>query len=129
MSRENAEREFGFAIYQGGVPIGKELRIVNIVGVDVEACGGTHLDNTSEADKIRILKSSKISDSVVRIEFVAGRRAFEEDKKEDEIVHTLTSLLHCKGEQIPGRLAELFDLWKRAVKKGVKIDDFNLSNT
>ncbi len=128
MPREDAEREFGFAIYQGGVPIGKELRIVNIVGVDAEACGGTHLDNTSEAERIKILKSAKISDSIVRIEFVAGKRAFEEDKKYEDIVHTLTSLLHCKREQIPGRLAELFDLWKKTVKKGAKIDDFKLSS-
>lgn len=129
MLREAAEKEFGFTIYQGGVPIGKELRIVNIVGVDVEACGGTHLDNTKEAEKIKILKSTKISDSVVRIEFVAGKRAFEEEDKEKEIIHDLSSLLNCKKEQIPGRLDELFKLWKDTVKKKKHLDEFGLSST
>jgi len=49
--REQAEKEFGMIIYQGGVAPGKQLRIVNIPGIDVEACGGTHLNNTSEAGK------------------------------------------------------------------------------
>lgn len=121
MSREDAERKYGFAIYQGGVPIGKELRIVEIVGVDVEACGGTHLDNTKEAEKIKILKVAKISDSIIRIEFVAGKKAFDEEKKDFFIVKELTKLLDCKVEEIPGRLQELFNLWKDVVKKGKKI--------
>ncbi len=124
MPRDSAEKKYGFAIYQGGVPIGKELRIVDIIGVDAEACGGTHLDNTKEAEKIKILKSTKISDSAVRIEFVAGKRAFEEEKIDEIILHDLASLLQCKKEQIPGRLSELFDLWKKAVKKGIKIEEF-----
>ena len=33
------------AIYQGGAVPGKNLRIVEVPGIDVEACGGTHLNN------------------------------------------------------------------------------------
>jgi len=118
----------GFAIYQGGVPIGKELRIVDITGIDVEACGGTHLDNTKEAEKIKILKATKISDSVVRIEFVAGKKAFEEEKKNLFITNELAKLLNCKNEEIPGRLQELFNFWKDVVKKGKKLDKFGLKS-
>ena len=128
MSRDAAEKEYGFMIYQGGVPIGHELRIVDIVGVDVEACGGTHLDNTKEAEKIKILKSTKISDSIVRIEFVAGKRAFEEENKDLLIIKELTSLLKCKEEQIPGRLQELFNIWKDVVKKEKQLDRFQLKS-
>jgi alanyl-tRNA synthetase len=75
MPREEAEKKFGVSIYQGGVPPGKLLRIVQISGVDAEACGGTHLNNTSEASIIHIIASSKIADDIVRIEFVAGKAA------------------------------------------------------
>ena len=78
MPRNIAEKKFGFAIYQGPAVPGKLLRIVNIKNTDVECCGGTHLDNTSEAMKIKILKATKISDSIIRLEFVAGKRALEE---------------------------------------------------
>lgn len=128
MPRDAAEKKYGFTIYQGGVPIGQDLRIVDIVGVDVEACGGTHLDNTKEAEKIKILKSTKVSDSIVRIEFVAGKRAFEEENKDLFLINELASLLRCKKEQVPGRLQELFNIWKDIIKKGKHFDKFELTS-
>ncbi|MGB9002653.1 MAG: alanine--tRNA ligase, partial [Nitrosotalea sp.] len=41
--RGEAEQKYGFRIYQGGVVPVKLVRIVNIEGLDVEACGGTHV--------------------------------------------------------------------------------------
>ena len=128
MTRDEAESKYGFSIYQGGVPIGDKLRIVDIIGIDVEACGGTHLDNTKEAEKIKILKSSKISDSIVRIEFVAGKKAFEEDNKNSNLTENLCKLLNCKKEEIPGRVEELFNVWKQVVKKKKVIDKFELTS-
>ena len=77
--REVAEERFGFRIYQGGAVPGLKLRIVEIVDsntdFDVEACGGTHLDNTSEIGDFMITNVSKVNDGVVRFEFVAGNAA------------------------------------------------------
>ncbi len=81
MPRGQAEKKFGVGIYQGGVAPGKMLRIVEISGVDVEACGGTHLNNTKEADLIHIINSNKVADDVVRVEFVAGKAAHEWEKE------------------------------------------------
>ncbi|HLC86615.1 MAG TPA: alanine--tRNA ligase [Candidatus Nanoarchaeia archaeon] len=128
MPREAAEKKYGFVIYQGGVPIGKELRIVDIKGIDVEACGGTHLDNTKEAVKIKILKSTKISDSIVRIEFVAGKKASEEEHKEKNTINELAKLLYCKPSQVPFRVEELFNLWKDVVKKNKPFEFVLISN-
>ena len=50
---------------------------MNIENVDVEAWCGTHVDNTAEIGYIKILKSQKISDGIVRLNFVAGERALE----------------------------------------------------
>ncbi len=116
--RTEAEKKYGMLIYQGGVPIGKNLRIVNIEGIDVEACGGTHLDNTEEAGKIKILKSNKISDSIVRIEFKSGKAALSELNKETSILEETASILNCSKEEVPGRAEELFNKWKNVVKKG-----------
>ena len=71
MSRSSAEKKYGMGLYQGGAVPGKEIRVVEIPEVDVEACGGTHLKNTQEAEEIKILKSSKIQDGIVRITFTS----------------------------------------------------------
>ncbi|KYK33463.1 MAG: hypothetical protein AYK22_06620 [Thermoplasmatales archaeon SG8-52-3] len=84
MDRNSAEKTFGFRLYQGGVPPGNSILVLNIPGVDVEACGGTHLNNTSEVEKIRIIKTERIQDGVNRIIFAAGEMAdahIEEEKQ------------------------------------------------
>jgi alanyl-tRNA synthetase len=81
LKRDMAESQFGFRLYQGGAVPGKELRIVGIDELDVEACGGTHLNNTAEAKIIKILGSTKIQDGIVRLEFTAGKAAEEYIKK------------------------------------------------
>ncbi len=116
MPRDEAEAEFGKNIYQGGVAPGSLLRIVEIPGIDAEACGGTHLNNTSEAVKIKILKSTKIQDGIVRLYFVAGKKAEEEIMSETGVLEEVCKFLNVKEKQIPKRAEELFDKWKKAKK-------------
>ncbi|MBW2983532.1 alanine--tRNA ligase [Candidatus Woesearchaeota archaeon] len=125
MPRGAAEKKYGMSLYQGGAVPGKEIRVVEIPEVDVEACGGTHLKNTQETGEIKILKSSKIQDGVVRITFTSGKAAEKEEAKEEDILEKTAKLLGVSVEQLPGRAQELFDKWKKArkaVKKGKKID-------
>jgi alanyl-tRNA synthetase len=84
MTRNSAEQKYGFRLYQGGVPPGNEIRVLNIPSVDVEACGGTHLNNIKEIEKIRILKTERIQDGVNRILFAAGAIADKYQKEEYE---------------------------------------------
>jgi len=37
MDRNSAEKTFGFRLYQGGVPPGDSIHVLNIPGIDVEA--------------------------------------------------------------------------------------------
>ncbi|MGB6463186.1 MAG: alanine--tRNA ligase-related protein, partial [Nitrosotalea sp.] len=93
--RGDAEQKYGFRIYQGGVVPVKLVRIVNIEGLDVEACGGTHVNKTGELGLIKITKAERIQDGVVRLEFVAGEAALKytqnQDKKISQIVKSLGS--------------------------------------
>lgn len=117
MKRNLAEAKYGFRLYQGGAVPGKELRIVDIMGFDVEACGGTHLDITGDIGQIKILKATKIQDGVVRIEFTAGLAAERTKKDNEGSLEKVASLLDCEIKQIPGRTSELFEKWKKIVKK------------
>ena len=73
--RGTAEQKYGFKIYQGGVVPVKSVRIVSIEDFDVEACGGTHVKKTKDIELIKITKTKRIQDGVVRLEFVSGPTA------------------------------------------------------
>ena len=120
--RTEAEQKYGFSIYQGGIVPGKLLRIVDVEGLDVEACGGTHLNHTAEVGRIKILRSSKIQDGIVRLEYVAGKAESASAAAKERIVEEAAKLLNCESNQVPGRVEELFEKWKAAVKKGKSVD-------
>ncbi|MFX1236732.1 MAG: alanine--tRNA ligase, partial [Promethearchaeota archaeon] len=128
MPRAEAEHRYGMGLYQGGAVPGKNIRIVEVPGVDVEACGGTHLNNTSEAGYIKILKSQKIQDGVVRLTFTAGGATDKIKNEQENILVELQELLSVQSNKLLGRVKEL--LYKRnnvnkAFKKG-KIDKNDL---
>src|SRR5256712_5113485 len=86
LARDLAERKFGFRLYQGGSVPGGELRVVEIPKWDVEACGGAHVARTSDVARIKILRSTPIQDGVVRLQYTAGKAAFEAVRKQSEEV-------------------------------------------
>lgn len=77
MDKAEAEKKFGFHLYQGGVVPGNTLRVVDIEGVDTEACCGTHMENTAGVGWIKIIKTQRISDGIVRLYYVALEKAIE----------------------------------------------------
>ena len=85
LDRNSAEKMYGFRLYQGGVPPGNSIRVINLQGIDVEACGGTHLNNSKEVEKIRIIKTERIQDGVNRIIFAAGKMADAHLEEEIEL--------------------------------------------
>jgi alanyl-tRNA synthetase len=52
--------------------------VVNIDSVDVEACCGTHADNTSEVGWVKIFKATRISDGVLRLYYMAGKKVMKQ---------------------------------------------------
>ena len=107
--RELAERKYGFRLYQGGSVPGATLRVVEIPEWDVEACGGTHCARTSETGLIKILRSTRIQDGVVRLEYVAGIPALEFVQRQSEALDAVRNRLGVSMEQVAatvGRLQE-----------------------
>jgi alanyl-tRNA synthetase len=101
MPRQKAEEKYGFRLYQGGVVPTKLLRVVNIGGWDIEACGGTHTRTTGEVGLIKVTKAERIQDGVERLEFVAGEAAVEYVHRMDSELQELSSVLGTQKENIP----------------------------
>jgi alanyl-tRNA synthetase len=131
LKRDVAEKKYGFRLYQGGAVPGKDIRTVSIDNIDHEACAGIHCDNTKEVKLIKIIKTSKIQDGIIRLEFKAGDIAIQELKREKELLQQISKILNVQVQQLPARAQELFEKWKlarKAVKKkrSIKIKDLEL---
>jgi alanyl-tRNA synthetase len=109
MAKDEAESKYGFHLYQGGVVPGNELRVVNIVDTDTEACCGTHCDNTAEVGTIKIIKTGRISDGIVRLYFVAGELALEELNEEADILHSLQADWNVPKQDLVKSATEFFN--------------------
>jgi len=112
MSRRIAEDKYGFRLYQGGVVPGKIIRVVEVENWDVEACGGTHLDSTSEIGLIRLIRTKRIQDGVVRIEYATGESAIRVTQEENKLLHESASILKVEPHQLPKTVERFFEEWK-----------------
>lgn len=102
LPKDEAEKLYGFRLYQGGAIPGSTLRIVKIGSFDVEACAGTHVDNTREVEQIKITEVKKIQDGIVRLEFVASEAAKQFGEGVKDVSKACSDLLSCKLDNISG---------------------------
>nr|QNO53333.1 alanine--tRNA ligase [Methanosarcinales archaeon ANME-1 ERB6] len=120
--RNEAERKYGFDIYQGGVPPGKKIRIVRIgADDDVQACAGTHCSKTGEVGPIKILRTERIQDGIERIEYSAGEAAVEAMQAREELIRESASVLRVPHDKLPSAVERFFDEWKQLRKENERL--------
>ncbi|MFH0818164.1 MAG: alanine--tRNA ligase [Candidatus Micrarchaeota archaeon] len=117
MGRGEAEQKYGFILYRGGGSPGKKIRVIDIDGLDAEACGGLHVDRTGDIGLIKIVSESRIQDGINRIEFKAGAPAIAYIQAQEEIVRKASEELHIQPEHLPGAVGKFFKEWKELAKK------------
>jgi len=115
--RGDAEQHFSFRIYQGGTVPTSNVRIVNIEGWDIEACGGTHVKSSGEIGLLKIVKSERIQDGVVRLEFVAGEAAVNYMQELDSQLASIAQTLGSSREKITESFGKAMQETESAKKK------------
>ncbi len=113
MPRNEAEAGYGFRLYQGGAVPGKEIRVVEVEGWDVEACGGTHLRSTSEVGLVKILSTERVQDGVERLIFAAGPHALSEVQRRERILSDVADLLGAPLEKVREAASNTVETVKR----------------
>jgi alanyl-tRNA synthetase len=113
--RTKAEQKYGFSLYQGGVPPGRDIRVVKVAG-DIEACAGTHCRNTGEVGMIKIIRVEHIQDGIERIEFAAGIAAVYYMQHLEGIVTSSAAVLSVQEENLPATVTRFFTEWKEQKK-------------
>jgi alanyl-tRNA synthetase len=102
-----AEAKSKGAIAMFGEKYGDEVRVIDVPGVSMELCGGTHVRNTAEIGLFKIISEAGISLGVRRIEAVAGAAVLEYLNVRDKVVKDLSDRFKVKPEEIPDRITNL----------------------
>ncbi len=134
MSRGDAEKRFGFSIYQGhGMPA-KKMRIVTIKSkegklIDAEACGGIHaVGRENLLGMVSIIGTYRIHDGIDRIEFVAGPAALQRFETMHEQLSKLGMIFNVDAlevaKKVEGQQQEL-----RAMHKQIEKDNETLATS
>ncbi|XP_028061307.1 alanine--tRNA ligase, chloroplastic/mitochondrial [Camellia sinensis] len=97
------------AIAMFGEKYGEQVRVVEVPGVSMELCGGTHVSSTSEIRGFKIISEQGIASGIRRIEAVAGEAFIEYINARDNYMKQLCSTLKVKAEDVPARVETLLE--------------------
>lgn len=83
-----------------------KVRIVDIGGFDITACGGTHVKCTGEIGIIKVIKAERRGETT-RLEFKCGERALHDFQAKNEAINRLTAMLTVGYWELPETVARL----------------------
>ena len=94
------------------------VRVVEVPGISVELCGGTHVDNIGRIGLFKIISESSVASGVRRIEALTGKAAENLLWKEYHELQQVRHLLKAKSDEpVTGRIVELIDAKKELEKQ------------
>ncbi len=130
MSKSEALEKGAVAMF--GEKYDNEVRVVNVPGVSMELCGGTHVKTTSELGSFKIISEEGISAGVRRIEALSGQSALDYFSDRNALVNKLSDFLKANPNQLFERVnnlqAELINKNKEIQKMKDEIAYFKYSS-
>ncbi|MEB3241471.1 MAG: alanine--tRNA ligase [Synechococcus sp.] len=83
------------------------VRVVDVPGVSMELCGGTHVANTAEIGLFKIVSEAGVASGIRRIEAVAGPAVLAYLNERDGVVKQLTERFKVQPAEICERVSAL----------------------
>lgn len=75
------------------------IRIIDITGFDLSACGGTHCQRTGEVGIIKIRRWERVNRQV-RVQFYCGYRALKDYRWKNRTIHRLSRLYSASEQEL-----------------------------
>jgi alanyl-tRNA synthetase len=92
------------------------LRAIEIAGIDLQPCGGTHLRHTGQLGLILIRGCTKIRQDW-RVEFVCGGRAEKAARQDADLIALLSAALECAAQDLPAAVERLMGEREESAKQ------------
>lgn len=92
------------------------VRVVDVPGVSMELCGGTHVANTAEIGLFKIVSESGVAAGIRRIEAVAGPAVLAYLNERDSVVRQLGDRFKAQPSEIVERVSALQEELKTTSK-------------
>jgi alanyl-tRNA synthetase len=105
MGFDDARQAGAMALF--GEKYGDEVRVVDIPGVSMELCGGTHVRHTGEIGLFRIVSESGVGSGVRRIEARTGPGAFQHFRDLQGQLDALAEVLRTRPDNLLQRIEQL----------------------
>ena len=114
--RNEAENTHGFTLYQGGIPPGEQIRVVQ-VDADVQACGGTHVSRTGKIGMVKLRSTERVQDGVERLTYSAGPAAIAATQEIEAALTDAASTFDVDPLAVPATAERFFEEWKDRGKR------------
>ena len=105
-------RSFQDAVQAGatalfGEKYGSEVRVVEVPGVSMELCGGTHVRHTGEIGLFKVVSETGVAAGVRRVEAVTGPSAFQHLAGYQDRIEVLAAALKTPPDNVERRVEQL----------------------
>ncbi len=105
MGRKEAIDRGAMALF--GEKYGDEVRVVEVPGISMELCGGTHVRSTGQIGFFEIVSESGVAAGVRRIEAVTGPIAYERIRADREMLRAAAEAVRTRPDNVVVRVAAL----------------------
>ena len=102
---DDAVRDGAMALF--GEKYDDVVRVVEIPGVSMELCGGTHVGHTGEIGLFKVTNESGVAAGVRRIEALTGRRALQDLEEQVSRLDEVATVLGTSQENAAVRAEQL----------------------
>ena len=95
-----------------------DIRLIE--GVDLNACGGTHVRSTGQIGGLALRSTEKVRQGM-RVEFVCGMRAMMAARRDFRVLTETASALSVSAQQLPQSIERLLSEAKHSAKERQKL--------